>query len=249
MPGFFITGTDTGVGKTALTAGLAANLRQKGFDVGIMKAVQTGCRKNGGQYSPLDARFITTVTGIDDDLELVCPYCLEPAAAPYTASKMTGIQIKPTKIKDAYRKLSKRHSLMLVEGAGGIMVPITGRLLMAGLAKMFNLKLLVVARPGLGTINHTLLTVAYARTENIDIAGIIINGYREKGASPAEKMNPALIEELSGIPVIGIIPYDPSLDVDTNKPGRISELVRQSIDWERLSLPKGREKSNAAGRN
>ncbi|MTI84460.1 MAG: dethiobiotin synthase [Firmicutes bacterium] len=237
MRGFFITGTDTGVGKTACTAGLAANLKQRGFDVGIMKPVQTGSEKTCNGLVSVDALFTMIVAEISDPVELVSPYRLEPPLAPSIAAQISGVNIEVHKIDHAYRELCKRHRFMLVEGAGGIMVPVTGRFLMADLVKMLNLPVLIVARPGLGTVNHTLLTIEYAKSRDIQVAGIIINGLNESEAGPAEKTNPGLIEELSGVPVVGIIPYDADLDVDTYKPGRITELVGAGINWEKMSLP------------
>jgi len=237
MQGFFITGTDTGVGKTAVTAGLAAYLKQRGINVGIMKPVQTGSEKNSHGLVSTDALFAMRVAEVFDEMELVSPYRLEPPLAPRIAAELTGTVIEPVKINHAYRELCKRRDFMLVEGAGGIMVPVTGRFLMADLIKMFNLPALIVARPGLGTVNHTLLTVEYAKSRGIHVAGIIINGLNESEAGPAEKTNPGLIEELSGIPVIGIIPYDDSLNVDTYNPGRIAELVGAGIDWKKIPLP------------
>jgi len=237
MQGFFITGTDTGVGKTAVTAGLAANLKQKGFDVGIMKPVQTGSEKSEHGLISADALYAMQVAKINDPMELVSPYRLEAPLAPSIAAQITGVNIEVQKIEHAYRELCKRHRFMLVEGAGGIMVPVTGRLLMADLAKILNLPVLIVARPGLGTVNHTLLTIEYAKSRDIQVAGVIINGLNESEAGTAEKTNPGLIEELSGIPVVGIIPYISDLDVDTYNPGRIIELVRAEINWEKISLP------------
>lgn len=237
MQGFFITGTDTGVGKTAFTAGLAANLKQRGLNVGIMKPLQTGSPKTHQGRVSADALFTMTVAEIVDEMELVSPYRLEPPLAPRVAAEITGTTIEPVKINQAYQELCKRHDFMLVEGAGGIMVPVTGRFLMADLIKMFNLPVLIVARPGLGTVNHTLLTVEYAKSRDIQVAGIVINGFKESEAGPAEKTNPGLIEELSGVPVAGIIPYDAALDVDTYNPGRITELVGAGINWEKIPLP------------
>lgn len=237
MQGYFITGTDTGVGKTVVTAGIAANLKQRGINVGIMKPVQTGSTTTRhGLVSP-DALFALTVAGIVDEMELVSPYRLKPPLAPRIAAELTGTAIDLVKINRAYRELCRRHDFMLVEGAGGIMVPITGRFLMADLIKAFDLPALIVARPGLGTVNHTLLTVEYAKSRGIHVAGIIINGLNEKEDGTAEKTNPGLIAELSGVPVIGIIPYDAGIDTDTGKPGRIIQLVETGIKWEMISLP------------
>jgi len=237
LQGYFVTGTDTGIGKTVVTAGLAANLRQKGINAGIMKPVQTGSKNLNGSLVSVDALFAMTVAGIKDEMELVSPYRLEPPLAPRVAAELTGITIDLFKINRAYQELLNRHDFMLVEGAGGIMVPIAGRFLMADLIKILNLPALIVARPGLGTVNHTLLTVEYAKSKGIHVAGIIINGLKESEAGTAEKTNPGLIAELSGVPVMGIIPHDAGVDVDTCKPGRVVELVGAAVDWEMISLP------------
>jgi len=237
MHGFFITGTDTGVGKTAVTAGLAANLKHRGFNVGIMKPFQTGCMETSYGRVSVDAFFAMQVAGITDPMNIVNPYSLEPPLAPRIAAELTGGNIDIDKISLAYRELCKRHDFMLVEGAGGIMVPITGRYLMADLAILLDLPVLIVARPGLGTVNHTLLTIEYAKSKGLQIAGIIINGLDKAETDPAEKTNPGLIEELSGIPVVGLIPLDADLDVDKYNPGQISKLVGEGVDWKKISLP------------
>ncbi len=236
MNGFFITGTDTGVGKTAVTAGLAANLKHRGFNVGIMKPFQTGCVERFHGRVSVDAFFAMQVAGITDPINIVNPYCLEPPLAPRIAAEMTGVNIEIDKISLAYRELCKRHDFMLVEGAGGIMVPITGRFLMADLAILLDLPVLIVARPGLGTVNHTLLTIEYAKSKGLQIAGIIINGLDRAETDPAENTNPGLIEELSGIPVVGLISRDAGLDVDQYNPGQIIRLVGDGFDWEKISL-------------
>lgn len=237
MHGFFITGTDTGVGKTVVTAGLAANLKQRGFNVGIMKPLQSGSEKTERGLVSIDASYAMQVAEINDPMEIVSPYRLEPPLAPRIAAEITGVTIDMDKISLAYRKLCERHDLILVEGAGGIMVPITGRFLMADLAILLDLPVLIVARPGLGTVNHTLLTVEYARSRGIQIAGIIINDFDQSKAGPAEKTNPGLIEELSGVPVVGVIPHDHDLDVDTYSPGQVTRLVGEGVDWEKVFLP------------
>lgn len=237
MHGFFITGTDTGVGKTAVTSGLTANLKQRGLNVGVMKPLQTGSEETEQGWVSVDAFFAMQVAGITDPMDIVSPYRLEPPLAPRIAAEITGVTIEMDKISQAYRKLCARHDFMLVEGAGGIMVPITGRYLMADLAILLDLPVLVVARPGLGTVNHTLLTVEYAKTRGLQVAGIIINGFEQSEAGLAEKTNPGLIAELTGVPVVGIIPYDADLDVDTYNPGRITKLVGEGINWKKLTLP------------
>lgn len=232
--GFFITGTDTGVGKTVITAGLAGCLKQRGIDVGVMKPVQSGGIRKGSGLVSADALLVMKTAGINDSLELVNPYCLEAPLAPKVAAGFADIEIKPAGIMSAYQKLRSRHELMLVEGAGGIMTPLAERLLVADLIVMFGLPVIIVARPSLGTVNHTLLTIEYARSRGIRVAGIVINNLKKEENGMAEKTSPTLIAEFSGLPVLGIVPHAEGVDVEECRPGNIVEQVDKSINWDLL---------------
>lgn len=208
--GIFITGTDTGVGKTYVAAGIAAALRRRGNDVGVMKPAETGCVMRGGRLVPRDALRLMKAAGARDALELVNPYRFRKPLAPMAAAGLDGKKINLNRIINAYQTLSRGHDFMIVEGAGGIMVPLTGHYSYLDLAKALGLPVLIIARPGLGTINHTLLTVAALRQRKIAIAGIVINYTEDKKPGLAEKTNPTAIEELSGIRIAGIISYGSS---------------------------------------
>jgi dethiobiotin synthetase len=200
-----ITGTDTGVGKTVVTGSLAGALRRRGLDVGVMKPVQTGAdRTEAGLESP-DGVLLARLSGLDDPAELVCPVCLEPAAAPSVAAEAVGEVIRIGPIVSAYEALAARHDLLLVEGSGGIAVPISGEYLFADLAVELRLPVVVVARPSLGTINHTVLTVHFARAYGLEVLGVIINGY-PPDPDLAERTAPGVIERLTGVPVLGVLP-------------------------------------------
>lgn len=209
--GIFITGTDTGVGKTVVTGGIALALRKRGIDVGIMKAIQTGCYQKGNKIIPPDSEFLISLTGTEDPIDLVTPYRFTHPLAPLAASRLERQDIDIEKILDAYLELSKRHDMVIVEGTGGILVPVTRELFVLDIIKRLDIPVIVVARSGIGTINHTLLTVRYAIHCGITISGIIINQAADKQISEGEKQNPKIIMELSGIPVIGVIPYMSSL--------------------------------------
>lgn len=203
--GIFITGTDTGVGKTWVGAGIAAALRAKGIDVGVMKPAETGCSVRTGRLVPRDALMLMKAAGANDPLDLVVPCRFREPLAPAIAAKRAGTTIEFRHILTAFRTLSERHRFMIVEGAGGILVPLTARRSFLDLAAVLALPVLVVARPGLGTINHTLLTIAALRAKKITIAGIVIN-HRGKGQRGlAERTNPPVIERTSRVPVIGIV--------------------------------------------
>jgi dethiobiotin synthetase len=205
--GIFITGTDTGVGKTYVGAGLAAALREKGIDVGVMKPAETGCGLRQGVLVPRDALKLIKAGGVDDPLDLVNPYRFRAPLAPSIAAAREGKKIDIRRIVSAFRTLARKHSCMLVEGAGGIMVPLTTGHHYLDLAGILNLPVLVVARPGLGTINHTLLTVKALHSRRLRIAGIVINHRSKKRPGLAERAGLRAIERLSGVPIIGHVKY------------------------------------------
>jgi dethiobiotin synthetase len=207
LKGVFITGTDTGVGKTYVAAGIAVALKQRGVNIGVMKPAETGCGMRAGRLVPRDALRLMKAAHVRDPLSLVNPCRFRKPLAPSVAAELERKKIDPKKIIKAYHALSKRHDFMIVEGAGGIMVPLTRRYLYLDLAYELGLPVIVVARPGLGTINHTLLTLSALKERGITISGIVINYARNRKPGPAEKTSPAMIEKISGVPIAGIIPY------------------------------------------
>jgi dethiobiotin synthetase len=207
ISGLFVTGTDTGVGKTYLSAGIATALISRCVDVGVMKPAETGCIMRVGRLVPKDSLRLMKSARVKDPLSLVNPYRFRMPLAPAVASEREGKAIDPLKIISAFQTLSKRHEFMIVEGAGGIMTPLSANYTYLDLAKKLGLPVLIVARPGLGTINHTLLTIAALRGRKISIAGIVINYAQDVKSGLAEKTNPEVIEKISGIRIIGIMSH------------------------------------------
>lgn len=203
--GIFITGTDTGVGKTYVAEGLIRELRKNGVDVGIMKPAETGCRAHAGRLVPADAIRLVKASGVRDSLELVNPYRFAHALAPSVAAELAGKTISPAKIVNSFRRLSQRHDFIIVEGAGGIMAPLSGKYLYLDLAAALCLPVVIVARPGLGTINHTLLTISAIKKRRLKIAGVVINYAKDRKQGLAEKTSPAALEMVSGVRVLGIV--------------------------------------------
>lgn len=228
--GLFVTGTDTGVGKTIVAAGLAAALRGRGFDVGVMKPVCTGAVEIDGRLSSDDASFLKKAIDSDDPWDLVNPYCLIPPAAPSVAAEATGIDISLQRIVEAFAELSLRHQVVVVEGVGGLLVPIVGEATVADLAKLLDLPLLVVARPALGTINHSVLTVKYAESVGLTVIGTIISGYPGERAGLVERTNPTEIARLSGRPILGLLPDLSGIDVAAGHLYDLVEAMEKSID-------------------
>jgi len=205
--GIFITGTDTGVGKTYVATGLAGALRGRGVDVGVMKPVETGCVRRRGRLVPSDAVALRNAAGVRDRFDDINPYRFAKPLAPSVAAALEKKTINPDRIRSALDRLCKNHRFVIVEGAGGIMVPLSGRYTYLDLAHDLGLPVLIVARPGLGTINHTLLTIEAVRRRRIVVAGVVINDTQGGRQGTAERTNPGVIRELSGVEIAGIIRY------------------------------------------
>lgn len=208
--GIFITGTDTGVGKTIVAATLALLLRMRGVNVGVMKPVTSGCREEEGHLVSDDALLLCLAAGVacSDD---VAPYLLREPLAPAEAARIDGVRIDFAAIKASYERLAAMHDVVIVEGAGGLMVPLAGGLLVADLVRELELQLLVVARPGLGTINHTVLTCFCAQQLGLGVAGVIVNNFPD-APGPAEKSATHHIGSLCGAPVLGVWPHHDDTD-------------------------------------
>jgi dethiobiotin synthetase len=207
IPSFLVTGTDTGVGKTTVSAGLAAELARRGLPVGVMKPFATGARTVGGRLVSDDALLLQAAARVDDPLELINPVCLKPPLAPEMAARVARRPITPKTVWSAYQILSQKHRPMVVEGVGGLLVPLFTGFTVADLAKRLRLPLLIVTRPALGTLNHTALTVHAARSQGLRILGLVINQAVRARKGLAERLNPAALERLTGVPVLGEVPY------------------------------------------
>ena len=212
--GFFVTGTDTGVGKTVIAGGLAAMLKSQGLDVGVMKPVATGGKEIDGRIISEDAAFLMNMIDCQDPYDLVNPVCLAPALAPTVAARLSNKVIDMETVWKSFETLRAKHEFMIIEGIGGLLVPLSENFYVVDMAKRMNLPLIIVSRSGLGTINHTLLTISCALNKGLKIEGIIINNPDETCAGVAEKTNPSEIERCSGIPILGVIPYDKEIDVN-----------------------------------
>jgi len=202
IAGVFVTGTDTGVGKTFVAAGLAAALRRRGADVGVMKPVATGRSE--------DAKILLKASGARDPIGLVNPIHLKAPLSPHLAAKLEKTRVDLGRIDRAFEELQARHQVVIVEGAGGLLVPIRDGFTMADLAKRLGLPLLIVARDALGTINHATLTVEAARARGLKILGIVVNRSRPGRPDLAERLNPAAIAKASRVKVLASISWKPA---------------------------------------
>ena len=190
MKGIFITGTDTGIGKTIVTCGIALGLRDKGVNVGVMKPIETGCDPIAA-----DTLFYKKMLDLSDELDIICPIQLKHPLAPMMAAEIENKEISLDLIIKTYKKLCEEKDIILVEGAGGLMVPILDDLLMSHLAVILKLPIILVVGNKLGSINHTLLTYHYAEAIGLKVKMIIINSLT-KEESLAEKTNFDMLRKL-----------------------------------------------------
>ena len=205
--GIFITGTDTGVGKTFVAEGLIKAVRKKGLNVCPMKPLETGCRLRQGRLIPADTLRLIRASGVDEEIDLINPYRFNQPLAPSVAAEIEGMKINRKRIFSAYDRLSEKYDITIVEGAGGVMAPVFKKYLFLDLINDLKLPLVIVSRPGLGTINHTLLTIDAVKNKGLHILGVIINYSVNIKKGLTEKTNPEVIEKLGGSPVLGIVPY------------------------------------------
>lgn len=213
MSGLFVTGTDTGVGKTVFTALLVRWLRRHGVDAVPMKAVQSGATADDPAG---DAARLLRAAGVTVPEEWLVPYAFRAPLAPAVAADKVGVLVELERILVAYQALRRCHCHVLVEGAGGLMVPIAGDLLIVDLMKRLDLPAIVVARSGLGTLNHTLLSLHLLQARGIPVVGVVLNDGPNGEPDPSVEDNPRLIERLGGVPVLGrlrTIPEGPNHDV------------------------------------
>ena len=217
LRGVFITGTDTDVGKTWVAAGLTATLRQRGVKAVYFKPVQSGCPVEEGRLIPTDARLACRVAGLDEPLEVLTPVALRLPLAPGVAAAQAGVEVSLADIAASIRDLAGRYEFLVAEGAGGLYVPLIGMdFLVLDLIRWLGLPLAVVAKAGLGTINHTVLTVKAAQGAGIEVAGIILNRYPEKPGLAAET-NPGVIAALTGVDILGKLPEVAELEAPADR--------------------------------
>jgi len=222
LKSYFITGTDTDVGKTYVTAGLAASIKKNGIDVGIMKPFAAGIQEKIS-YKSKDVQILSEAAQVKDEEKLINPYFFPIPASPYTATQNLGIQVDVGIAIDSFKKLKTIHDVLLVEGMGGIMTPILEDYFITNLIKDMNLETIVVCSSRIGTVNHTIMTCKMCQNSGIKIRGIIINNLDKQGY-PINELKRDL-ESLTGIPVIGSIPFIPDFSID-----KISEIISKEID-------------------
>ncbi len=206
--GLFITGTDTGVGKTVVAATLLVGLQEAGLRMAALKPVETGCPSQDGRPVPADAEYLRAVGRLAEPVEAIAPYAFVLPASPLAAARQAGAAITLDRIVEAYTALALVADCVLVEGAGGLLVPLAEGVQFPEVVRRLRIPVVVVARTALGTLNHTQLTVREAGRAGLEVIGIVLNDGR---AVPgvADEANLALLGDLAGAPILGRLPLLP----------------------------------------
>jgi dethiobiotin synthetase len=225
--GLFVTGTDTGVGKTVVAAGIALALKPRCGSVGVAKPVQSGALAGDPEG---DAMLLKRWTRAHETAEEIAPWSFAEPLAPLIAARLAGRSLELQDVAEAVRRLAAPYEAVVVEGAGGLMVPVGEAWTVADLVAELGLPLLVVARPGLGTVNHTVLTVLAARQAGLDVAGVVLNGHGPH-VDASSLTNAALIEQLAEVLVLGRTPWLHGILT----PRRLARMITEHVDVEQLT--------------
>ncbi len=205
MKSYFITATDTGVGKTTVTSALAACMQKLGVNVGVMKPIATGIVQKTG-FKSSDVSILHSAVQVNDPEDEINPIFMPLPVSPYDASKTLDLKFDKKIIFEQFAKLQSKHDVMLVEGIGGILTPLSKDYFVADLIKELGLETIIITRSTLGTLNHTMMTVHTCHDYKISITGIIVNNYDENGG-PEETNVPSTMHEITGIPILGVLPF------------------------------------------
>jgi dethiobiotin synthetase len=223
--GIFVMGTGTGVGKTVVAASIALAARARGRTVAPLKPAQTG--DGGGLVG--DAEFVALLLGLDEPTEALCPYRLRAPLAPAVAAGMEGVRLDPGVVVAAYEALAARYDLVVVEAAGGALVPFSEGVDMAALASRLRLPVVVATPPGLGMLNHTLLTLEALHRRGLTVLGVVISGYPHEPGLDA-LTNPPTLARLTPVPLLGAIPHDAAIDTAAGRPGGLAATGPAGLD-------------------
>jgi dethiobiotin synthetase len=233
--GLFITATDTGVGKTMIAGAIARLLTDEGLRVGAYKPIATGCGRGPYGLVSADAEFLSMCTNNVEPVTVITPITYQTPAAPIVCQTKEDRAVDFEAIVSIYRSLCERTDMVLVEGIGGVRVPLSDGVDLLDLMRQFALPVVVVARPNLGTINHTLLTVDAIRAAGLYVAGIVINGYNYATAGAAEETAAAILHQWTKAPILAVVPHDPLSSVEHGKLGPVVLDALIDCDWANLA--------------
>ena len=244
MSALFVTGTGTEVGKTIVAASLARALRERGIDVGVSKPFASGISAES-DWRHNDAMLLREAADVSDPIETISPIRFAAPLAPLSAAKIEGLVMDLPAAIALTRAAIRRHTLTIIEGIGGIAVPLTEQTLVSDFARELEVPVLIVAPSGLGTINHSLLTIEHLKARQIAVAGIVFVRSSVGELGLAEQTGPAVVAELSGIESFGIVPFCPGIQEAQSAETAVSFLPWNCPATQRLAefIPLGSPRS------
>jgi len=199
LKGIFVTGTDTGVGKTVIVSAIARALRNRGIPVGVSKPFASGSWR--------DSQLIRRAACVSDPLRVITPFYFKYPLAPFASLRLEKRRLRPERLKYRLSRLFQMYPLVIVEGIGGTLAPITRRFDALDIASELGLRVILVARLSLGTINHTLLALQEIRRRRLATIGVVFNHFPFSRMGLAEQTNPRIVRDLSGERILGLFPY------------------------------------------
>lgn len=218
----FITGTDTGCGKTTVGRAISAALNNRGVKVGVFKPIETGCEDQNGFLVASDATLLSVASGCELSSETICPYKFRLPASPERAAEAEGKTISLEKIASSWKVVAQNSQFAIAEGAGGLLVPISAGVMMIDLPLRLKLPVLLVSKDALGTVNHTLLSIESLRSRGISIAGIVFSNPDPEQSSLE---NARAIFHYSKVPIFGSLPH-----LTSDDDGSLAQAAEKYID-------------------
>ena len=233
--GLFIAGTEAGVGKTLIAGAVAKILTGSGQKVGVFKPIATGCRRDWEGMVSCDTDFLAACANSNLSLSTITPVGYVTPAAAIVGAAQEGRPIDFESIASAYKDICESADMVIVEGIGGVRMPLTAEFDLLDLAVEFGLPVVVIARLGPGTINHTLMTIDCIRAAELKIAGVVINGYNATEATIAEETAGQVIAQCGGVNILCSVPFDETADIEAQTLGEVIIPSLLDCEWAKLA--------------
>ncbi|KFM14714.1 ATP-dependent dethiobiotin synthetase BioD protein [Marine Group I thaumarchaeote SCGC AAA799-O18] len=221
MKSLFVTGTDTDIGKTYISAGIVLALKKSGINVGVMKPFMCGTSQKIASLD--DVTTLTNAANVNDPRELVNPFFFPIPASPYTAAKNLDVKINIEHVVNSFEKLCEMHDLMLIEGIGGIMTPILKDFAILDLIKKLQTNTIIVTSSKIGTVNHTVMTCEMCKNLEVPIKGLIINNFDSEGYSIPQLERD--LHDLTNLPILCSLPHMNNLNLND-----LAQTIENRID-------------------
>jgi dethiobiotin synthetase len=233
--GLFVTGTDVGAGKTLIAGAIARILTDNNQKVGVFKPIATGCPRSWEGPVSDDTEFLSYCANSDLLLSTITPVSYVTAALPIVSAAREENPVNFNKIAIAYKEICQNSDIVIVEGLGGVRVPLTMEFDLLDLAVEFALPVVIVARLNPGTVNHTLMTIDCVRAAKLKIAGVVINGYDATQATVAEDTAEQVISQCGSVNILSTAPFDDTVDIGGLNPGEFIIGSLMECDWSKLA--------------